>query len=119
MMVCCYWKIPNFTGETKNDSELAAGLGKLADYFVIDVFGTAHGAHSSTAGVAEHMKLSAAVFLLNEELKHLKGAVDEPKRLPCAIIGGCKMSVKLPVIELLTERCDSILLGGGMIFISY
>ena len=106
-------------GETKNDAELAAGLGKLADYFVMDAFGTAHRAHSSTAGVADHMKLSAAGFLLDKELKYLKGAVDEPDRPLCAIIGGAKVSTKLPVIESLIEKCDVILLGGGMIFTFY
>jgi hypothetical protein len=58
-----------YAGETKNDPELAAGLGKLADYFVMDAFGTAHRAHSSTAGVTDHMKLSAAGYLLDKELK--------------------------------------------------
>lgn len=106
-------------GETKNDAELAEGLGRLADYFVMDAFGTAHRAHSSTAGVAKHMKLSAAGFLLDKELKYLKGAVDEPKRPLCAIIGGAKVSTKLPVIESLIDKCDSILLGGGMIFTFY
>ena len=108
-----------YKGETKNDQELAEGLGKLADYFVMDAFGTAHRAHSSTAGVASHMKLSAAGFLLHKELKYLKGAVDEPNRPLCAIIGGAKVSTKLPVIESLIEKCDTILLGGGMIFTFY
>ena len=108
-----------YKGETKNDPELSAGLGKLADYFVMDAFGTAHRAHSSTAGVAEHMKLSAAGFLLDKELKYLKGAVDNPIRPLCAIIGGAKVSTKLPVIESLIEKCDTILLGGGMIFTFY
>lgn len=69
-----------YKGETKNDPELAAGLGKLADYFVMDAFGTAHRAHSSTAGVAEHMKLAAAGYLMEKELKFLVGAVEHPKR---------------------------------------
>ncbi|KAL7545494.1 hypothetical protein ACHAWF_008844 [Thalassiosira exigua] len=106
-------------GETKNDPELAAGLGKLAEYFVMDAFGTAHRAHSSTAGVTEHVKLSAAGYLLDKELKYLKGAVDEPSRPLCAVVGGAKVSTKLPVIESLIEKCDSILLGGGMIFTFY
>ena len=106
-------------GETKNDPTLSAGLGKLADYFVMDAFGTAHRAHSSTAGVAEYVELSAAGFLLEKELKYLKGAVDEPNRPLCAIIGGAKVSTKLPVIESLINKCDTILLGGGMIFTFY
>jgi len=108
-----------YEGETKNDGELAAGLGKLADYFVMDAFGTAHRAHSSTAGVTEHMKLSAAGYLLDKELKFLKGAVDAPNRPLCAIVGGAKVSTKIPVIESLIEKCDTILLGGGMIFTFY
>jgi len=108
-----------YKGETKNDPELAAGLGKLADYFVMDAFGTAHRAHSSTAGVAEHMKLSAAGKLMEKELQYLKGAVDSPKRPMMAIVGGAKVSTKIPVIESLLDKCDTILLGGGMIFTFY
>lgn len=108
-----------YKGETKNDEELSAGLGKLADYFVMDAFGTAHRAHSSTAGVAKHMKYSAAGYLLDKELKFLKGAVDNPNRPLCAIVGGAKVSTKIPVIESLIEKCDTILLGGGMIFTFY
>lgn len=108
-----------YAGETKNDSDLASGLGKLADYFVMDAFGTAHRAHSSTAGVTEHTKLNAAGFLLAKELKYLKGAVDAPTKPMMAIIGGAKVSTKLPVIESLLEKCDTILLGGGMIFTFY
>ena len=109
-----------YKGETKNDPELSAGLGKLADYFVMDAFGTAHRAHSSTAGVAEHMKLSAAGYLMEKELKYLKGAVDNPIRPMMAIVGGAKVSTKIPVIEsLLDKKCDMVLLGGGMIFTFY
>ena len=108
-----------YAGETKNDEELAAGLGKLADYFVMDAFGTAHRAHSSTEGVAKHMKMAAAGYLLDKELKFLKGAVDAPNRPLCAIVGGAKVSTKIPVIESLIEKCDTILIGGGMIFTFY
>jgi phosphoglycerate kinase len=106
-------------GETKNDPILSAGLGKLADYFVMDAFGTAHRAHSSTEGVTHHMKFSAAGFLLDKELKYLKGAVDNPVRPLAAIVGGAKVSTKIPVIESLIKKCDVILLGGGMIFTFY
>lgn len=108
-----------YAGETKNDEKLAEGLGKLADYFVMDAFGTAHRAHSSTEGVAKHMKMAAAGYLLDKELKFLKGAVDSPNRPLCAIVGGAKVSTKIPVIESLIEKCDTILLGGGMIFTFY
>lgn len=106
-----------YKGETKNDPELSAGLGKLADYFVMDAFGTAHRAHSSTAGVTEHMKLSAAGFLLQKELDFLINAMqDETARPRMAIVGGAKVSTKLPVLNSLMEKCDAILLGGAMIF---
>jgi phosphoglycerate kinase len=108
-----------YKGETKNDETLSAGLGKLADYFVMDAFGTAHRAHSSTAGVTAHMKLSAAGFLLDKELEYLQGAVDNPKRPMMAIVGGAKVSTKIPVIESLLDKCDTILVGGGMIFTFY
>ena len=108
-----------YAGETKNDDELAKGLGKLADYFVMDAFGTAHRAHSSTAGVSKYVKKSAAGFLLDKELQYLQGAVDAPKRPMMAIVGGAKVSTKIPVIESLMEKCDTILVGGGMIFTFY
>jgi len=108
-----------YKGETKNDPALSEGLGKLADFFVMDAFGTAHRAHSSTEGVTHHMKYSAAGFLLDKELKYLKGAVDNPNRPLCAIVGGAKVSTKIPVIESLIKKCDTILLGGGMIFTFY
>jgi len=106
-------------GETKNDPELSKGLGQLADYFVMDAFGTAHRAHSSTAGVTEFMKLNAAGYLMEKELKYLIGAVEDPKRPMMAIVGGAKVSTKIPVIESLLDKCDSILIGGGMIFTFY
>lgn len=106
-------------GETKNDPALAAGLGKLADYYVNDAFGTAHRAHSSTAGVTEHMKLNAAGYLMEKELQYLQGAVDHPKRPLMAIVGGAKVSTKIPVIESLLKKCDMVLIGGGMIFTFY
>jgi phosphoglycerate kinase len=108
-----------YAGETKNDPVLAAGLGKLADYFVMDAFGTAHRAHSSTAGVTEHMKLNAAGFLMEKELQYLIGAVEAPVRPMMAIVGGAKVSTKIPVIESLLDKCDVILIGGGMIFTFY
>lgn len=108
-----------YAGETNNDDVLSEGLGKLADYFVMDAFGTAHRAHSSTQGVTKHMELSAAGYLLDKELKYLQGAVDSPVKPMMAIVGGAKVSTKIPVIESLLEKCDSILIGGGMIFTFY
>ena len=85
----------------------------------MDAFGTAHRAHSSTAGVTEHIKLSAAGYLLDKELKYLQSAVDKPNRPLCAIVGGAKVSTKIPVIESLLDKCDSVIIGGGMIFTFY
>merc|ERR1712176_820664 len=84
-----------------------------------DAFGTAHRAHSSTAGVTEFVEESAAGFLLDKELKYLQGAVETPEKPMMAIVGGAKVSTKIPVIESLLEKCDTILLGGGMIFTFY
>jgi len=109
-----------YKGETKNDPELAQGLARLAPYFVMDAFGTAHRAHSSTAGVCEFTKYNAAGYLMEKELKFLVGAVDEhPQRPLMAIVGGAKVSTKIPVIESLLNNCDTVLLGGGMIFTFY
>lgn len=109
-----------YAGETKNDPVLAAGLGKLADYFVNDAFGTAHRAHSSTAGVTQHVQYAAAGMLMAKELQFLVGAVQEqPQRPLVAIVGGAKVSTKIPVIRSLIDKCDVILLGGGMIFTFY
>ena len=107
-------------GETKNDPELAQGLAKLAPYFVMVAFGTAHRAHSSTAGVCDYTQYNAAGYLMEKELKFLVGAVDEhPKRPLLAMVGGAKVSTKIPVIESLLNKCDMVLLGGGMIFTFY
>jgi phosphoglycerate kinase len=106
-------------GETKADPTLSSQLGRLADVFVMDAFGASHRNHSSTAGVCEHMKHSAAGFLMEKELKYLKGAIDEPVRPLCAIVGGAKVSTKIPVIESLIGKCDTVLIGGGMIFTFY
>lgn len=106
-------------GETKNDPDLSLALGKLAKYFVMDAFGTAHRAHSSTAGVTKHMEYSAAGYLMEKELQYLIGAVEHPVRPMMAIVGGAKVSTKIPVIESLLDKCDVILLGGGMIFTFY
>lgn len=102
--------------ETKNDPEFARRLAHSADVYVNDAFGTAHRAHASTEGVARHVKTSVAGFLMEKELKYLAGAVDNPKRPLAAVIGGAKVSTKIPVLKSLLEKCDTILLGGGMIF---
>ncbi len=99
--------------ETKNNPEMSAQLAKLGDVFVNDAFGSAHRAHASTAGVAEHLP-AVAGFLMQKELDYLGGALEEPERPFVAILGGAKVSDKIAVIEKLLEKVDAILIGGGM-----
>merc|ERR1719310_999638 len=105
-----------YKGETKNDPELAESMASLADLFVNDAFGTAHRAHSSTEGVTKFLKPNVSGFLLKKELDYLKGAVDEPKKPMAAIVGGAKVSTKIPVIESMLEKCQKVIIGGGMVF---
>lgn len=100
-------------GETKNDAALSAALAKLGDVFVNDAFGSAHRAHSSTAGVADHLP-AVGGFLMEKELEFLGSALENPKRPFVAIMGGAKISDKITVIENLLEKVDAILIGGGM-----
>jgi len=108
-----------FAEEEKNDPGFAAQLANLADIFVNDAFGAAHRAHASTEGVAAHLKPSVAGFLMEKELQYLQGAIDEPKRPLAAIVGGSKVSSKIGVLEALIDKCDKVLIGGGMIFTFY
>merc|ERR550514_695776 len=85
-----------YKGETKNDPELAESMASLADLFVNDAFGTAHRAHSSTEGVTKFLKPNVSGFLLKKELDYLKGAVDAPAKPMAAIVGGAKVSTKIP-----------------------
>lgn len=105
--------------EEKNEPEFAKKLASLADLYVNDAFGTAHRAHASTEGVTKFLKPSVAGFLLQKELDYLVGAIASPKRPFAAIVGGSKVSSKIGVIESLLEKCDILLLGGGMIFTFY
>ena len=100
-------------GEEKNDLELAKGMADLADLYVNDAFGTAHRAHSSTAGVTE-FKPGVAGFLLEKEIQYLSSAVEDPKRPFVAILGGAKISDKIGVIKNLLGKADKVLIGGGM-----
>ncbi len=105
--------------EEKNDPEFAKKLASVADLYVNDAFGTAHRAHASTEGVTHYLSPSVAGFLIEKELQYLEGAISEPKRPLAAIIGGSKVSSKIGVIETLLDKCDKLLLGGGMIFTFY
>ncbi|KAJ1462737.1 phosphoglycerate kinase, partial [Pelagophyceae sp. CCMP2097] len=109
-------------GETKNHAEFAEALAKSsgATCYVNDAFGAAHRAHASTEGVVKFIDGPAAAgFLMEKELQYIQGAVDDPKRPFTAILGGAKVSSKIPVIESMIDKCDTILIGGGMIFTFY
>jgi phosphoglycerate kinase len=108
-----------FAEEEKNDPAFAEKLAGLADVYVNDAFGAAHRAHASTQGVTKFLKPSVAGFLMEKELQYLQGAVDEPKRPLAAIVGGSKVSSKIGVLEALIDKCDKVLIGGGMIFTFY
>ena len=102
-----------YPGEEKNNADLSAQMAKLGDVFVMDAFGSAHRAHSSTVGVTEHLP-SVAGFLMEKEINYLASAVENPKRPFVAILGGAKVSDKILVIETLLGKVDRLLIGGGM-----
>lgn len=102
-------------GEEKNDPELAKKFADMAEVFVNDAFGTAHRAHSSTAGVAEFLP-AVSGFLIEKELEFLGSALENPQRPFVAILGGAKVSDKLGVIEALLEKVDKLIIGGGMAY---
>lgn len=103
-------------GETKNDPELAAQLGALADLYVNDAFGAAHRAHATTAGVTEYVDESAAGFLLEREVTTLKGIIENPEHPLVVVLGGSKVTDKVAVIDSFLKVADSILIGGAMCF---
>jgi phosphoglycerate kinase len=105
--------------EEENDPEFAKALAANADLYVNEAFGTAHRAHASTEGVTKYLSPCVAGYLIEKELEFLQNAVDNPKRPLAAIIGGSKVSSKIGVIETLLEKCDKLLIGGGMIFTFY
>ena len=102
-------------GETKNDAELSKNLADLAEIFVNDAFGTAHRAHSSTAGVADHLP-AVCGFLVEKEVSIMGKALANPERPFVAILGGAKVSDKLNVINNLLEKVDTLIIGGGMAY---
>ena len=100
-------------GETQNDPEFARQLATHGDIFVSDAFGTAHRAHASNVGVAEHLT-AVAGLLLEKEIDYLANAIENPQRPFAAILGGAKVSGKIDVIEALLAKVDKLLIGGGM-----
>ena len=101
--------------EKKNDEKFASELAILADAYVNDAFGTAHRAHASTAGIANYLPAYAG-YLLSEEVKTIKGMLDDPKRPFVAVLGGSKVSDKIKVIDNLVGKADTIIVGGAMCF---
>lgn len=99
--------------EEKNDSEFSKELASMAEIFVNDAFGTAHRAHSSTAGIAEYLP-AVSGFLIEKELKFLGSALENPQRPFIAILGGKKVSDKIGVINSLLEKVDTLIIGGAM-----
>ena len=102
--------------ETKNGEEFSKELASLADVFVMDAFGSAHRAHASTAGVTKFVKTTAVGYLMQKEIQFLGNAVEDPVRPFVAILGGAKVADKLNVISNLLEKCDTLIIGGGMAY---
>ncbi|HKV40494.1 MAG TPA: phosphoglycerate kinase [Blastocatellia bacterium] len=103
-------------GEEKNAPEYARDLADLADVFVNDAFGTAHRAHASTEGITHYVAKSAAGLLMVKELRYLGQALSDPARPFLVILGGAKVSDKIPVIKNLLKHADTILIGGAMAY---
>jgi len=104
--------------EEKNDAEFSKKLASFAEIYVNDAFGTAHRAHSSTAGVSDYLP-AVSGFLIEKELEFLGNALENPKRPFVAILGGAKVSDKIGVIENLLEKVDTLIIGGGMAYTFY
>jgi phosphoglycerate kinase len=103
--------------ETKNGEVFSRELAEICDVYVNDAFGSAHRAHCSTAGVTDFVKGETAVgFLMEKEIEFLGNAVENPERPFVAILGGAKVADKLNVISNLLEKCDTLIIGGGMAY---
>ena len=102
--------------ETKNIESFSKDLASIADAFVMDAFGSAHRAHCSTVGVTEFVKETAVGYLMQKEIKFLGNAVENPVRPFVPILGGAKVADKLNVISNLLEKCDTLIIGGGMAY---
>ena len=102
--------------ETKNGEAFSKELASLCDVFVNDAFGTAHRAHCSNVGVTEYVDTAAVGYLMQKEIDFLGNAVENPVRPFVAILGGAKVADKLNVISNLLEKCDTLIIGGGMAY---
>ena len=103
-------------GETKNDPELAAAYGRLAEAYVDDAFGAAHRAHASNSAITKVLEPSAAGLLLQGEVETITGIVSDPERPLVAIVGGAKVTDKIGMLDELLSKADTILIGGAMCF---
>ncbi len=102
--------------ETKNIESFSKDLASITDIFVMDAFGSAHRAHCSTAGITDYIKETAVGYLMQKEIQYLGNAVEVPERPFVAILGGAKVADKLNVISNLIEKCDTLIIGGGMAY---
>ena len=102
--------------ETKNGEAFSKDLASLADVFVNDAFGTAHRAHCSNVGVTQYVDTAVVGYLMQKEIAFLGNAVETPVRPFVAILGGAKVADKLNVISNLLEKCDTLIIGGGMAY---
>src|SRR4051812_6700934 len=102
-------------GETSNDPQLARDIADMADFFVLDAFGSAHRAHASTVGVAAHLP-SVAGPLLEREVTTLEGLIEDPQRPLTVVLGGAKVTDKIALIDRFLELADQLLIGGAMCF---
>jgi phosphoglycerate kinase len=102
--------------EEKNDSDFARALASLADVYVNDAFGTAHRAHASTAGMTQYLQPAVAGLLMETELLNLSRVTEQPEQPLVAILGGAKVSDKIPLINNLLDKVSSLVLGGAMAY---
>jgi len=105
-----------YPGETDNDPDFAQQMAKGIDCYVNDAFGACHRAHASIVGIPQQVRKSAAGFLVSKEVEYLTKAVHSPEKPYVAILGGVKVSDKIPVIESLLKKADEILIGGAMAY---
>jgi phosphoglycerate kinase len=102
-------------GETRNDADVARDLAELGEYFVLDAFGSAHRAHSSTVGIASHLPAVAGP-LLEREITTLEGLIEDPSRPLTVVLGGAKVTDKIALIDRFLDLADQLLIGGAMCF---
>jgi phosphoglycerate kinase len=105
-----------YAAEEANEPGFAKQLANLADFYVNDAFGTAHRAHASTVGITKFVQKSAAGLLMQKELEYLGRVMHSPEKPFVAILGGAKVSDKIPVIQNLLTKVDSLIIGGGMAY---